>query len=151
MQHKALEVQQRVREEQAAQKESQAQRVAYKASLGTTIKKFTVLTIRVADELKLKIKREDEKYYREVDVYVSLLAIFILMALTFPSPLLQLFLPKSADFSSMLDAIAAKLKASLREINEVLKSNGDEVTVIGDDADVARLEPDSHLVITMKA
>jgi len=52
VQQMALDIQQRVRDENASQKDSQQKRLNYK--------------LASSDEVKLKVKKQDEKHYREV-------------------------------------------------------------------------------------
>ena len=78
------------------------------------------------EEIKLKVKLDGEKHFHE------------------------LVLTKSANFESMKDAIAAKLKAPVEEISEVLRGSGDDTVIIADDADVHRLESGHRLTIAMK-
>ena len=49
-----------------------------------------------------------------------------------------------------MEAISAKLKTSVADISEVLKTEeGDDSTLISDDADVTRLAGDCRLVVRL--
>jgi len=83
----------------------------------------------VVHDVRLKVKKLDDKCYRE------------------------LHLPKSSNFEGLIEAIVAKLKIDRQSIEEVIKyRQGDpEGTLVDDENDVAHLENGARLVITMKS